>query len=158
MNPLSTHSQLPPSGSIPPSAPMAADFSSVEDVESYASIPEGVYLCRITDVRDGVSRDGSTRWALRLEVVDGDYAGRTAGWDGITWSDKGLRRVKHVLDKLGFDVSGRLEVHRGDLLGRQARVQFTLEEREDPLTGIKQVRLRVPYLGYSTAAQPASPF
>lgn len=151
-----------PSSSAPISAPdpvpMTIDFSTVEDVETFVSIPEGVYLCRVTDVRDGVSRDGSTRWALRLEVVDGDYAGRTAGWDGITWSEKGLRRVKHVLDKLGFDVTGRLEVHKNDLMNRRARVQFTLEEREDPLTGIKQVRLRVPYLGYSSAPQGGSPF
>jgi hypothetical protein len=63
-----------------------------------------------------------------------------------------------VLEKLGFDVSGRLEITSNDLVDRQARVQLTLEEREDPLTGVKQVRLRVPYLGYSSVPSTASPF
>jgi hypothetical protein len=137
---------------------MNIDFSSVEDVESFVSVPEGVYQCRVAEVREGLARDGSTRWALRLEVVEGAHAGRTAAWDGLTWSERGLRRVKHVLDKLGFDVSGRLELSSNDLVDRQARVQLTLEEREDPLTGVKQVRLRVPYLGYGSVPSAASPF
>lgn len=138
---------------------MNIDFSAVDDVESFVSVPEGIYLCRVAEVREGLARDGSTRWALRLEVVDGQYAGRTAGWDGLTWSERGLRRVKHVLDRLGFNVSGRLEIGYQDLVGRVARVQFTVEEREDPITGVKQMRLRVPYLGYGHAEEAAkAPF
>lgn len=136
---------------------MQIDFSRVEDLESYASIPEGTYLCRIGDVREGLTRDGSPRWALRLEVAEGDYAGKTAAWDGLTWSERGLPRVKQVLAKLGFDVSGPLELHPGDLKGLHVRAQLQPEEREDPLSGRRIVRLRVPYMGYESAADP-SPF
>jgi len=137
---------------------MEIDFGSIQDVESYAAIPEGTYVCRVSEVREGTARDGSPRWALRLEVADGEYTGRTAAWDGLTWSERGLKRVKHVLDKLGFDVRGRLQLQSPDLVGRVARVQLQTEEREDPLSGARQLRLRVPYLGYASLDEAKPPF
>jgi hypothetical protein len=125
------------------------DFSQVEDIESFVSIPEGPYYCRVAEVREGVSRDGSPRWNLRLEVSRGEYAGRTAGWDSLTWSERGIRRVKRVLGALGLDVRGAVEVQPADLLHREAHVLFEPEEREDPLTGRRSVRLRVPYAGFT---------
>lgn len=127
---------------------MQVDFSLVEDVESYVSVPEGTYLCRVAEVREGLTRDGSPRWALRLEVAGGEYAGRTAAWDGLPWSERGLPRVKQVLAMMGFDTSGRLEIEASDLVDRQIRVQLLTEEREDPLSGRRVARLRVPYMGY----------
>jgi hypothetical protein len=135
---------------------MHFDFSQVEDIDSYVSIPEGVYVCRVAEVREGLSRDNSVRWSYRLEVVDGEYAGRTAGWDSLTWSDRGIRRVKRVLETLGLDVSGHLEVQPSDLIGLQARVVFQTEEREDAFTGRHTLRLRVPYAGYSPLAGSGS--
>ncbi|MCY3002121.1 MAG: hypothetical protein NTV21_09980 [Planctomycetota bacterium] len=128
---------------------MHYDFSQIQDIESFVSIPEGPYYCRVAEVREGVSRDGSPRWNLRLEVSRGEYAGRTAGWDSLTWSERGIRRVKRVLESLGLDVRGSLDVEPADLLGREAHVQFEPEEREDPLTGRRSVRLRVPYAGFA---------
>ena len=137
---------------------MNVDFSSIEDVESFLSIPEGSYLCRIAEVREALTRDGSPRWALRLEVADGDFAGRTAAWDGLVWSERGLPRVKSILAYLGFNVSGSLDVAPQDLVGRRIQAQFHTEEREDPLSGRRIVRLRVPYMGYAPADQDPSPF
>ena len=128
---------------------MNYDFSQVEDIESFVSIPEGPYYCRVAEVRAGAARDGSVRWNLRLEVSRGEYAGRTAGWDSLTWSERGIRRVKRVLGALGLDVRGALEVEPADLVDREAHVLFEPEEREDPLTGRRSVRLRVPYVGFS---------
>jgi hypothetical protein len=137
---------------------MKLDFSSVDDLESFVSIPEGTYLCRIVDVREGTTREGSPRWALRLEVVEGEYAGRTAAWDGLVFSERGLPRVKQILARLGFDVQGTLELSPADLLDLRATVQFVTEEREDPLTGKRIVRLRVPYTGYESAGNGKHPF
>jgi hypothetical protein len=128
---------------------MRFDFSSVDDVDSYVFVPEGEHNCRVADVREGTSRDGSVRWSFRLEVLDGEWAGRTAAWDSLTWSERGVYRVKKVLEALGLDVKGELEIDPQDLLNLQARVRVVPEEREDPVTGRKQVRMRVPYLGYS---------
>jgi len=128
---------------------MKTDFSQVNDDQSYVSIPEGSYDCRITNVREGLARDGSVRWGFRLDVLTGEYAGRTAGWDALTWSDRGIYRVKYVLGALGFDTSGELELEPSDLIGLAVRAQFELDDREDPVTGQRVQRLRVPFRGYS---------
>ena len=130
---------------------MKLDFSTIEDSESYISIPEGTYLCRIAEVRENVTREGSPRWSLRLEVADGEYAGRTAAWDSLVFSERGMPRVKHVLGLLGFDVSGTIELQSRDLIDLRARAQCLIEEYEDRLTGKRQRRLRVPYSGYESA-------
>jgi hypothetical protein len=136
---------------------MRFDFSSIDDVESFISVPAGLHLCRVADVREGRSRDGSVRWSFRLEVVEGDYAGRTAAWDSITWSERGVFRVKKILEAFGLDVRGELEVEPSDLINLQARVKVEPEEREDPVTGKRQVRMRVPYLGYLPLEREAKP-
>jgi uncharacterized protein DUF669 len=128
---------------------MHYDFSQVQDFESYISIPEGTYDCRIAEVREGLARDGSVRWSYRLEVLGGEFAGRTAGWDSLTWSERGIQRVKRVLQVLGLDVRGEIDLQPSDLIGLQVRATFEPEEREDPLTGRRQLRLRVPYAGYA---------
>jgi hypothetical protein len=128
---------------------MHFDFRSVDDLESFVSVPQGVHACRIAEVREGRARDGSIRWSFRLEVLDGEYAGRTAAWDSLTWSERGVHRVKKVLEALGLDVRGELDVDAQDLVGLRARVQVEPEEREDPLSGRRQVRMRVPYVGYA---------
>lgn len=135
---------------------MQYDFSRIDDIDSFVSIPEGRYLCRVAEVREGVSRDGSPRWSLRLEVTSGDYAGRTAGWDSLTWSERGIRRVKHVLEALGLDVTGQVELLPADLLAREVIATFQSEEREDAFTGRRVLRLRVPYAGYSPSAGGAA--
>jgi hypothetical protein len=134
---------------------MRFDFSSVDDVESYINVPEGLHNCRVAEVRDGRSRDGSVRWSYRLEVIDGEWVGRTAAWDSLTWSERGIYRVKKVLAVLGLDVKGVVEIEPTDLVNLRARVRVEPEEREDPQTGRRQVRMRVPYLGYEIYEQPA---
>jgi len=127
---------------------MQIDFSTVEDVESFVTVPEGVYACRIAEVRESVTREGHPRWAFRLEVADGDYAGRTAAWDALIWSPRGLPRAKSVLARLGFDVSGSLSLEPDELVNRSARTELRIERHEDPLSGRRTTRLRVPYMGY----------
>lgn len=133
---------------------MELDFSQVEDVEDYLSVPPGHYLCRVVEVREGWSRNGDSRWSVRLEVVDGDFAGKSAAWDFLTFGERGVRRAKHVLAAFGFETRGRLEIEPDDLVGRSALVRVVAEENVDNSTGVRQVRPRVPYDGY----QPAPPF
>ena len=127
---------------------MKLDFTMIEDVESFVSVPEGTYDCKVSEVRLGITRDGSPRWAMRLEVTDGEYAGRTAAWDALVFSERGLPRVKLVLQCFGLDVTGTLEIEPNDLVGLHARAQCMVEDYEDRLTGRRLTRLRVPYMGY----------
>ena len=127
---------------------MRCDFSKVEDMTSFVSVPAGTYPCKVVDARPGSARDGSERWSLRLEVLDGEYAGRTAAWDSLTWSERGVVRVNRVLAALGFDVTGELEIEPDDLMGLTAMIQVIPEEWEDPSTGRRQERMTVPYLGW----------
>src|SRR5687767_9208568 len=106
---------------------MRFDFRSVDDVDSFVSVPAGTHVVRIAEVREGRSRDGSVRWSFRLEVTEGDFAGRTAAWDSLTWSERGVYRIKKVLEALGVDVRGELEIGPDDLLGLRARVQVLPE-------------------------------
>jgi len=137
---------------------MQVDFSAVQNVDSFVSIPEGAYVCKIAEVRPGLTREGSPRWAIRLDVVEGDFAGRVAGWDGLVWSERGLPRVKEFLQRLGFDVSGLVDLDPQDLVERRILAQFVTEEREDPTTGRVIARLRVPYMGYESIAGGETPF
>lgn len=127
---------------------MRVDLSSVQDERNYASIPEGDYLLRITEVRPGLARDGSPRWSMRLEVVDGEYAGRVACYDNLTWSDRGVLRVKLVLAALGYDVSGTVDIEPEGLVGKQAAAQVVTERWVDP-EGQEQVRNTIPFRGWS---------
>jgi len=133
---------------------MSLDFTTVQDSESFVTIPPGTYRCRIREVREGFTRDGDQRWSLCFEVKDGEYAGRTAGWDTLSFGERGLPRVKAVLKRLGFDVSGTLELYPRELQEVEAWVTFVLEEREDPRSGRRVERLRVPYMGYEPCEEP----
>ncbi|QDU65710.1 DUF669 domain-containing protein [Engelhardtia mirabilis] len=133
---------------------MEVDFSEVEEVENYQSVPDGRYLCRVAEVRQGWTQAGDERWTFRLEVVEGDFAGKTAAWDGVSWGERGRRRAKHVLGSMGFDVAGRIALDAGDLIDRQARVTVIAEERVDAQSGVKQVRPRVPFQGYEPVDEP----
>ena len=129
------------------------DFTDVNDARNFLSIPEGRYLCRVADIRNHRTTEGDERWFFRLEVVDGDYAGRTAAWDGMTFSEKGNSRAKFVLEQLGFDVGQPIDVSPTDLLGREAMVEIQSEQYDDP-NGQRRIRGRVPFLGYERADAP----
>ncbi len=127
---------------------MRQNFADIDDTHSLVSIPPGQYPCIVVDSRLHVSRDGSPRWGVHWKVLSGVLAGKTAAWDNLNWSERGLPRVKQVLKFLGFDVSGVLELEPKDLLGCKARVQVQKEVYEDELTGQRIERLSVPYNGY----------
>ncbi len=132
---------------------MQTDFSEVSDTRSFVAVPADTYSCRIVEVRAGYSRGGDERWSVRLEVTHGDYAGRTAAWDSLTWSERGLCRVKHVLGVLGFDVTGVLHVVPEDLVGLCAQVEVIPEQWEDPITGTCKESMTVPFMGWSASGR-----
>jgi hypothetical protein len=135
---------------------MDYDFSSVEDDrDEFVLVPEGVYEVRIAEARESRGRDGREHWGLRLEVLSGDWAGKTAAWDWLVWSERGVPRIKRIFRALGIDVGGTVSIHTHELIGLKARVMVGVEEREDPLTGRSTLRNRVPYDGYAPLEEEA---
>ena len=49
---------------------MKIDLTEVPDVQSFISIPEGVYVCRIAEVRAGTTRDGDPRCCYVIQEDD----------------------------------------------------------------------------------------
>ena len=131
---------------------MRLDFTKVDDLEDLRAVPAGEYRCRVAEVRVSQSPAGHTRWGLRWEVVGGDFAGRTACWDSLHWTERGLPRAKFVLKVLGFAVSEPVDMEAKDLEGREALVACQPEEREDPVTGSRRIMNRVPFAGYRPLA------
>ncbi len=131
---------------------MQVDFSGVDNIEDLRAVPAGEYLCRVAEVRESDSPAGHRRWGMRWEVVAGDFVGRTACWDSLHWSERGLPRAKYVLQVLGLASDGAVEVDPGDLEDRTAWVTCAGEEREDPVTGIRRLMNRVPFAGYKPAS------
>lgn len=132
---------------------MQHDFSQIEEtgVENYVNLDPGWYTVSIHEVREGRTRDGDPRWGLKLAVAEGRFAGRFAAWDGIQWSERGARRAKLVLDALGFDTSGVVDIEPHQLLGRTIDVELQPEEYQNPQTGKTVRRNRVTFGGWAPA-------
>lgn len=129
---------------------MRIDWSVVDEAEDVRTVPVGAYDVRIAEVREGQTRDGSARWGLRLEVVQGDFAGKLAAWDSLIWSERGKPRAKRVLTALGLPVEGEVDLEPGALQGRRGRVEVIVEEYERA-NGILARRMAVPYNGWAPA-------
>jgi len=126
---------------------MLMNWDDVANHEDRTSVPAGVYPVEVVEVRETHTKDGSERWALRLHIADGEYAGRIAAWDGLVWSDRALPRAKRILEVLGFPVEGEQELHSAALVGRRARVELVHEEYESS-AGVVTRRTAVSYDGW----------
>lgn len=131
------------------------DFTNVVETEDFASLPQGWYTVKLHEVREGRTKEGDIRWGLKLLVYDGVYAGRVAAWDGLVWSERGAPRAKRLLEALGFNVSGTVDIVPADLIDCRLDVELVLEEWENPTTGRRQRRNVVPYDGFAPEGQAA---
>ena len=116
----------------------------MSDPIDYTSVPPGTYRCRIAEVRDRETRGGDVLLALRLVVADGDVEGRTAAWDNLVFSSRGVARVRQVLRALGVKLDRPGEL---DLVGAEALVTVRPAEYLSA-DGETIRRNEVPYDGY----------
>lgn len=127
--------------------PITIDFDQVNDAEDYSPLPDGQYLCELVEVEEATTRDGNEWWKLRFEVLKGEYQGRRI-FDSLFFSDKALKRVKLILNRLGLDVSGRLKLTPELLQGRKVYIEVETEDYEDQ-EGKTRKRNKVPFAGYA---------
>lgn len=133
---------------------MLINPDSGTDFDDFVVVGEGEYLMRIGSIKKNESDAERAAWMLRMELVEGPLAGRTAVTDWLNFTDRGLHRVRMILDVLGFDVSRAIDVDSDDLIGRVARLRITTEESTRPEDGRVQRRSRVPYDGWSPGESP----
>jgi hypothetical protein len=126
-------------------------------VTDFTTVPDGVYLCTVSEVRTGTTRASDERWALRCTVLEGEHVGKHACWDSLVFSNRGRARARMVLVALGtVKGPGRASVEPDDLVGKRALV--TVRACEYPLpTGERIRRSEVPYDGWREAPKDGAP-
>lgn len=126
---------------------MEIDFDSAEGVHDFVTVPSGTYLCRVGEVRIGMTRSGDERWSLRLVIADGQHLGKQAAWDSLVFSTRGRTRARMVFAALGLPSKGRVQVEPQNLEGRTAMVEVRPAEFATPDGGLVR-RNELPYDGW----------
>lgn len=126
---------------------MEIDFDAADRVSDFVTVPAGSYVCRVAEVRTGLTRAGDERWSLRLVVAEGQHVGKQAAWDSLVFSARGRARARIVFAALGLPSVGKVVVAPADLEDRQALVQIRPAEYSAP-SGETIRRNEVPYDGY----------
>ncbi len=126
---------------------MELDLDTSDNVTDFISVPAGTYLCSISEIREGKTRNGDARWSMRLTVAEGEFTGRFASFDSLVFSKRGLNRVRKVLAALGLPSKGRVEIEPEHLEGRKAFVEVRPSEYMSP-SGDTIRQNEVPYDGY----------
>jgi hypothetical protein len=134
------------------------DFPNIADTTDFAPLPDGDYVCQLTDIEIDRTRAGDEMWKLRWAVQAGEFAGRLL-FDNLVFSDRALSRVKLVCGVCGVDTSGPVDLDPPMLLDKRALVSTYQEEYVDG-QGRTKVANRIPFEGYAfvPAGGPSTPF
>jgi len=125
------------------------NFDTVDALSDFAPLPDGEYLCSLSDIEMDATRAGDPMWKLRWTVETGEFAGRLL-FDNLVFSAKALPRVKLICDSCGLDVSGEIDLEPAMLLEKRARISTYIEEYVDD-RGTNKACNRIPFGGYSSA-------
>ena len=125
------------------------DFSKIDDVADYTPLPEGEYLCRLTDIEETTTSQDDDQWKLRFLVEAGEYSDRYI-FDSLFFTPKAMPRVKLICSRMRVDVSGEVDLQPEHLLDRKVLVTVTIGEYEDEEGNSKRCN-RVPFAGYDFA-------
>jgi len=123
------------------------DFNNVPDTQEFNELPPGKYLAKVTEVKPDTSANQNLVWRLKMEVLHGAHKGGTIV-DSLTWTEKGMGRVKLVLKRLGVDLSRPVDVDRLVLEGRIAIVALGKDKYVNEATGQEVESMKVPFAGY----------
>lgn len=128
---------------------LKVDFSRVDDLQDFSPLPDGKYLCRLSEIEEAITRYGDDLWKLKFEVVKGEFTGRFI-FDNMVLSKAALKRAKFICSKLGINVTGECELTPELLKSRRCYISVLTEGYEDAEGRIKK-RNTVPFAGYEYA-------
>ena len=89
-------------------------------------VPEGEYIVEVTSFEEKESSNGNPGLSWKWKVVEGDYKGATI-WDNTSLLPQALWRLKNLLDCLGIDTSGEVNLVAKEILGKRALVEISIE-------------------------------
>ena len=135
---------------------MQINFDEIDSIGEYQPVPEGTYVCRVARVDEARSSRGDDMWKLRLEIEDGEHAGRVI-FDRLVFSPRAMPRVKRICQCLGVRVEGQLELTADMLVGRRCQVRVLVGDYIDQ-DGEARTNNTVPYDGYEAAPDDDVPF
>jgi hypothetical protein len=125
------------------------NFHEVPDVEDYAPLPDGTYLCRLSDVKLRETQNGDEMWNLNFIVTSGPCEGRHI-FDNLVFSKAALKRVKLVCSRMGLETSNEVDVTPELIIGQTCGITVRTEDYVEDNGQTKQ-RNVVPFAGYLSA-------
>jgi hypothetical protein len=126
---------------------MDLNFDEIGELGEYEPVPEGTYTCRVAKVEEKQTRHGHDMWTLRLEIEDGEFAGRSI-FDRMVFSKAALPRAKMIFNCLGIDTRGSRAVTPDTIIGRRCRVEAVIKSYADD-DGVERFTNKVPFEGYA---------
>jgi hypothetical protein len=122
------------------------DFSKVEDVQDFSPLPDGKYLCKVSEIEEATTQYDDEMWKLRFEVIEGKHIGRII-FDNLVFSEAAMKRAKLICSRLGLDISGEIDLTPKMIEGKTCFVSVVTEDYEDEEGNTKK-RNVVPFAGY----------
>jgi hypothetical protein len=115
---------------------MVVDMSAVEEAK-FEIIPRGTYQAEVDELTFGLSQaSGSPMWTARMNIVEGEYAGRKLTWYA-SFSRKALPFTKANLNRLAPEIiaQGAFNPQQiadsGQLLGRRIGIRVGTQKGDD---------------------------
>lgn len=124
------------------------DFSKADEATGFAPIPDGQYKACVEKVEERTTSTGSDMWSVEWRIVEGKYLGRKI-FDNLVFSQKGMGRVKLMLKRMGFDVSGELDCQPEMIHGKQLFISVYTDSYADR-EGTERKVNRIVYDGFTS--------
>ena len=128
-------------------------FGSAQRNENFKLIPEGVYLCRISRVKETRTSDGDAMWKLRLTVEEGRNSGRCL-FDDLVFGSAATSRLRQFCSALRLPTDADFDLSPQRVKGRALQVVVAVENYQDN-EGMTHTRNTVAFEGYLPVPKPA---
>lgn len=122
---------------------LTVDLSGVDENAGFELIPRGIYNCVVDDLEFGYSQNsGNPMWTWRVEIEDGDFAGRKL-FTHTTFNEGGLPRTKKAIMRVAPELlEGPFDpeevANDGTMVGKRLRIRVDIR----PYQGEKRNNVR----------------
>lgn len=103
------------------------DFTGVE--AGGRMVPDGTYSVTIDEIGTEEGQSGYDYWAVRFKVTAGQYKGSVL-FDNLSHSPAALFKIKRLLEVLGVEAEGMVDIDPDELVGQELDVLVVNENFE----------------------------